>query len=74
MDETGETHVSFSAQDARSMATTARMPRIVGYNVQTAVEADNHLIVAHEVNMLGFDRDALSTARQGHAAHDPERG
>jgi hypothetical protein len=24
--------------------------------------------------MLGFDRDALSTARQGHAAHDPERG
>ncbi|MEP2424713.1 MAG: transposase [Tateyamaria sp.] len=42
------------------MATTARMPRIVGYNVQTAVEADNHLIVAHEVTMLGFDRDALS--------------
>jgi lambda repressor-like predicted transcriptional regulator len=32
----------------------------VGYNVQTAVEADNHLIVAHEVTMLGFDRDALS--------------
>ncbi|MGB3314695.1 MAG: hypothetical protein WBB85_09810, partial [Albidovulum sp.] len=46
--------------DARSMATTARMPRIVGYNVQTAVEADNHLIVAHEVTMFGFDRDALS--------------
>ena len=42
------------------MATTARMPRIVGYNVQTAVEADNHLIIAHEVTMLGFDRDALS--------------
>jgi len=42
------------------MATTARMPCIVGYNVQTAVEADNHLIVAHEVAMLGFDRDALS--------------
>jgi hypothetical protein len=42
------------------MATTARMPRIVGYNVQTAVEADHHLIVAHEVTMLGFDRDALS--------------
>lgn len=40
MDETGETQVSFSDPDARSMATTARMPRIVGYNVQTAVEAD----------------------------------
>ena len=74
MDETGETQVSFSDPDARSMATTARMPRIVGYNVQTAVEADNHLIVAHEVTMFGFDRDALSTARQGHVAHDPERG
>lgn len=60
MDETGETQVSLSDPDARSMATTARMPRIVGYNVQTAVEADNHLIVAHQVTMLGFDRDALS--------------
>jgi transposase len=60
MDEKGETQVSLSDPDARSMATTARMPRIVGYNVQTAVEADNHIIVAHEVTMLGFDRDALS--------------
>nr|WP_245540958.1 hypothetical protein [Octadecabacter antarcticus] len=60
MDKTGETQVSFSDPDARSMTTTARMPRIVGYNVQTAVEADNHLIVAHDVTMLGFDRDALS--------------
>mgnify|MGYP000123771544 FL=1 len=60
MDDTGETQVSLSDPDARSMATTPRMPRIVGYNVQTAVEADHHLIVAHEVTMLGFDRDALS--------------
>ncbi len=60
MAETGETQVSLSDHDARSMVTTARMPRIVGYNVQTAVEADNHLIVAHEVTMLGFDQDALS--------------
>src|SRR5210317_1283588 len=60
MDETGETQVSLTDPDARSMATTPRMPRIVGYNVQTAVEADHHLIVTHEVTMLGFDRDALS--------------
>ena len=46
--------------EARSMATTARMPRVVGYNVQTAVEAERHLIGAHEVTMLGYDRDALS--------------
>lgn len=60
MDATGETQMSLSDPDARSMATTARMPRVVGYNVQTAVETDNHLIVAHEVTMLGYDRDALS--------------
>lgn len=60
MDETGETQVSLSDPDARSMATTPRMPRVVGYNVQTAVDAENHLIVAHEVTMHGYDRDALS--------------
>ncbi|MEP2027157.1 MAG: hypothetical protein ABJI96_00450 [Paracoccaceae bacterium] len=60
MDETGETQVSLTDPDARSMATTARVPRIVGYYVQTAVEADHHLFVRHEVTMLGFDRDALS--------------
>jgi hypothetical protein len=60
MDETGETQVSLSDPDARAMTTTARMPRVVGYNVQTAVEAKYHLIVAHEVTNLGYDRDALS--------------
>ena len=60
MDATGETQVSLSDPDARAMAATARMPRVVGYNVQTAVEAEHHLIVAHEVTMLGHDRDALS--------------
>lgn len=61
MDTTGETQVSLSDPDAKSMTTTARMPRVVGYNVQTAVEAKHHLIVAHEVTTFGYDRDALST-------------
>ncbi|MDP5215890.1 IS1182 family transposase [Ruegeria sp. 2205SS24-7] len=60
MDETVEKQVSLSDPDARSMATTPRMPRVVGCNVQTAVEAENHLIVAHKVTMQGYDRDALS--------------
>lgn len=60
MDATGETQVSLSDPDARAMATTARMPRVVGYNVQTAVETKHHLIVAHEVTTYGYDRDALS--------------
>jgi len=61
VDATGESQVSLSDPDARSMATTARMPRVVGYNVQSVVEAEHHLIVAHEVTMHGYDRDALST-------------
>ncbi|MGI9355796.1 MAG: IS1182 family transposase [Rhizobiaceae bacterium] len=60
MDATGETQVSLSDPDAKAMTTTARMPRVVGYNVQTAVEAKHHLIVAHEVTTQGYDRDALS--------------
>jgi hypothetical protein len=35
-------------------------PRVVGYNVQSAVETKHHLIVAHEVTNHGYDRDALA--------------
>jgi transposase len=74
MEETGETQVSLSDPDARSMATTARMPRVVGYNVQSVVEAENHLIVAHEVTMHGYDRDALSAmAAAAQEALDADR-
>lgn len=61
MDVTGETQVSLSDPDAKSMTTTPRMPKVIGYNVQTAVEAKHHLIVAHEVTTFGYDRDALSS-------------
>lgn len=47
MEETGEKQVSLSDPDVRSMATAARMPRVVGYNVQSVVDANHHLIVAY---------------------------
>jgi len=33
---------------------------VVGYNVQTAVDIEHHLIVAYEVNNVGSDRSQLS--------------
>ena len=42
---------------------------IVGYNVQTAVDAKHHLIVEHEVTNNGSDRDQLSgMAKKARAA------
>jgi hypothetical protein len=41
--------ISLTDPDARSMATSGKGTGIVGYNVQMAVEAEHHLIVAHEV-------------------------
>lgn len=52
--------VSLTDPDARSMATSGRGSGMVGYNVQSAVDAEHHLIVAHEVVMTGSDRQQLS--------------
>jgi len=51
--------VSLTDPDARSMATSGKGTGTVGYNVQTAVDAEHHLIVAHEVTNLGHDRTQL---------------
>jgi transposase len=51
--------ISLTDPDARSMATSGKGTGIVGYNVQMAVEAEHHLIVAHEVTNVGTDRTQL---------------
>jgi transposase len=58
--------ISLTDPDSRSMATSGRGSGVVGYNVQVAVETQNHLIVTHEVTMSGSDRSNL--ARVGKAA------
>jgi transposase len=56
--------LSLTDPDARSMATRGRGTGIVGYNVQVAVDAKHHLIVAHEVTNVGHDRTQLSPMAQ----------
>ena len=50
--------ISLTDPDARSMKT--RGTGIVGYNVQTAVDTEHHMIVAHEVTNSGSDRRQLA--------------
>ena len=61
--------ISQTDPDARAMATRGRGTGMVGYNVQTAVDAKHHLIVAHEVTNVGHDHGQLANmASQAKAA------
>ena len=58
LNETENKNISLTDPEARSLRT--RGTGIVGYNVQTAVEPDNHLIVAHAVTNQFNDHRQLS--------------
>jgi transposase len=68
VEEAPDKQVSLTDPDARSMATSGKGTGIVGYNVQIAVDAEHHLIVAHEVTNVGSDRSQL--AAMGGTARD----
>lgn len=72
LEATPDKQISLTDPDARSMKT--RGTGVVGYNVQTAVDATHHLIVAHEVTNIGLDTDQLSSvatlARDATQVHD----
>ena len=58
--ETPDQQIAQTDPDARIMATRGRSSVMVGYNVQSAVDTENHLIVDHEVTNIGNDRAQLS--------------
>ena len=60
VDNAPDRQVSLTDPDARSMSTSGRGTGIVGYNVQAVVDAENHLVVAHEVVNEGHDRTQLA--------------
>jgi transposase len=60
MMKSDDKQISLTDPDARSMATSGKGTGVVGYNVQTAVDTKNHIIVAHEVTNVGTDRHQLS--------------
>lgn len=58
--QTPDKQISLTDPDARSMSVGGRGSGTVGYNVQTAVDDQHHLIIAHEVTNVGHDRGQLS--------------
>ncbi len=62
--ETPDGQISLTDPDARSMATYGKGTGVVGYNVQTAVDTESHIIVTHEVTNIVHDRTQLSPMAQ----------
>jgi len=70
--EAPDKQLSLTDPDARSM--NSRGTGVVGYNVQSAVDAKHHLIVAHDVSKVGSDRRQLSKmAKQAKAVLGKEK-
>jgi len=58
MEEQGDSQLSLTDPDSRSMPKSPKAP--VAYNVQTAIDSKHHLIVAQDVSNEVTDRNRLS--------------
>jgi hypothetical protein len=72
MQQTPDRQISLTDPDARSMATSGRGTGVVGYNVQTAVDAKHHLIVAARSPTSGTTALSLPPWPSRHVAQ-PDR-
>ena len=57
---TPDRQISLTDPDARAMALAGGGTGLVGYNLQAAVDADTHIVVAYEVINLGHYRTSLA--------------
>jgi transposase len=72
MNAAPDKQLSLTDPDARAVKTQGK--GVVGYNVQTAVDAEHHLIVTHDVITTCSDRHQLATmAKQAHEAMGVEK-
>lgn len=58
LEVTDDKQISLTDPDSRSMK--AKDGSLVGYNIQSSVDATNHIIIDHDVTNIGNDRSQLS--------------
>lgn len=59
LQELPDKQISLTDPESRSMRRSTATSGVIGYNMQSAVDIENHLIVVHEVNNVGIDRAQL---------------